>query len=157
MSQADIRDTTKLFRRPALAGLAGASAAAAVAGATALAAVTPDPMLAAIEQYKAAVQARAAVLDASQDYDTYPTNQEWDEAQDEVFHAERAAFYEMLDTTPTTIAGVLAALEVLGTDPYNEESMSAAAWAYNNSGGDECPVDRMMLEMAKVLRNGATS
>jgi hypothetical protein len=34
--------------------------------------------------------------------------------------------------------------------------MSAAAWAYNNSGGDECPVDPMMLEMAKVLRNGAT-
>jgi hypothetical protein len=65
----------------------------------------------------------------------------------------------MLDITPTTIAGIAAVLEVLGTDPYNEGDYSSAAWAYNNSSGDDdkCPVDRLMLAMAEMLRNGATS
>jgi hypothetical protein len=40
----------------------------------------------------------------------------------------------MLDTTPTTIAGIAAVPEVLGTDPYNEGDCSSAAWAYNNIG-----------------------
>jgi hypothetical protein len=155
MPQAEERSTTNLTRRSALVGLAGAAAAAGAI--PAIAAVgEPDPMLTAIEQYKAALQTRAAVLDAMADFDTYPTNQEWDKAQDEVFHAEHSAFYEMLDTIPTSIAGVVALLEVLGTDPYNEGSYSSAAWAYNNSGGDECPVDRLMLEMAAVLRKASS-
>jgi hypothetical protein len=61
----------------------------------------------------------------------------------------------MMDTTPTTIAGIVAVLEVLGADPYNEGSCSSAAWAYNGSE-DECPVDQLMLEMAAVLRQASS-
>jgi hypothetical protein len=46
-------------------------------------------------------------------------------------------------------------LEVLGTDPYDEGSYGAAAWAYNG-GEDECPVDRLMLAMAEVLRQASS-
>jgi hypothetical protein len=46
-------------------------------------------------------------------------------------------------------------LEVLGTDPYDEGSYGAAAWAYNGSE-DERPVDRLMLAMAEVLRQASS-
>jgi hypothetical protein len=77
---------------------------------------------------QATVQARATVLDAEQDYETYKTEREWEKAQKEAFGAEWHAFHKMLDTTPTTIAGIVAVLEVLGTDPYDEGSYGAAAW-----------------------------
>jgi hypothetical protein len=47
------------------------------------------------------------------------------------------AFYEMLDTTPTTIAGIAALLEVLRTDPYNKGGCSSATRTYNDSDGDD--------------------
>jgi hypothetical protein len=154
MSQATDNITTISTRRALLAG--APATVIAVAAGPVLAAITPDPMLASVEQYKAAVHARAAVLNAESDYEKYKTEREWEEAQRDVLHAEYVAFDEILDTTPTTIAGIVAVLEVLGTDPYNEGSMSAAAWAYNGCG-NECPVDRLMLELAALLRNGAAS
>jgi hypothetical protein len=156
MSQQNTTTSRRALLAGAPAAAAGALAAGTVANAVALGtarAAEVDPMLAAVEQYKATVQARATVLDAEQDYETYKTEREWEKAQKEAFGAGWDAFYEMLDTTPTTIAGIALVLEVLGTDPYNEGSMSSAAWAYNNSGGgDECPVDRLMLAMAAALR-----
>jgi hypothetical protein len=59
----------------------------------------------------------AAVLDAEADHGLYKTEQEWDKAQRDALSAEHVAFYDMLDTTPTTIAGIVAVLEVLATDP----------------------------------------
>jgi hypothetical protein len=122
---------------------AGPAAAVALSGGTALAAMTPDPIFAAIDEYKAAVQARQVALDRDEDKDRRGFDGEWD------------AFYEMLDTMPTTVAGVVAMLEVLGTDPYEGEEgdggLSAAGWAYND-GNEECPVDRLLLTMARTLR-----
>jgi hypothetical protein len=97
-------------------------------------------MLAAVVGYKAAVQARLI---------------EGTEPRSDVIHAEFDALDEMVDTIPTTVAGMVAVLEVLGTDPYNERGMSVAAWAYNGSE-NECPADQLLLAMAAVLRQASS-
>jgi hypothetical protein len=120
---------------------AGPAAAVALSAGTAVATMTPDPALAAIDRYKAAMEVRPLAIERDDDKDRKGFDAEWD------------AFYEMLDTTPTTVAGIIAMLEVLGSDPYREDSCSAASWAYNDHGGEnERPVDRLMLAMATTLR-----
>jgi hypothetical protein len=133
---------TSLTRRAALAG--APAIAVAVAGGTALAAA-PDPIFAAIAKYKAAVNARLVV-------DDHLRREDIDDDDRDDIDAEFDALGEMLDKTPTTVAGVVALLEVLGSDPYREGSYSSAAWAYHSASGFKCRVDRQMLEMAAVLR-----
>jgi hypothetical protein len=157
MSQAKSQNITS--RRALLAG-APAAAAGALAAGTAVNAVAVamarageiDPIFGAIAAYKEAVRAREAALERDDDKDRKGFDGEWE------------AFYEMLDTTPTTIAGVVAMLEVLGTSPYADadeegDNISVAGWAYNDAGGDECPVDQLLLAMAATLRasSGGTS
>jgi hypothetical protein len=114
MSQDAKRTTT---RRAVLAG--APAVAAAMAGGTALAAVTPDPIFAAIDRYKAAVEAWVVLIDTGTD-------------TTEAFAAQWEARGDLLHTLPTTIAGSAALLEVLGSDPYCDGSYSTASIAYNN-------------------------
>jgi hypothetical protein len=120
----------------------------------AIAAAKLDPAFAAIEQYKAAVRARQVVI-----YAKYETNREFDDASTEAFDAEFDALDDLLDTTPTTIAGIVALLEVLGTDPYGDGRESVLGWAFN--GPEDChsviAANQLMLKIAAVLRNGGLS
>jgi hypothetical protein len=143
MSKATDHTTT---RRALLAGAPAAAAGAlAVAGiantvAIGMSKAEGDPMLVAVARYKAAVQERLV----------------WgDEPPAEFIHAEFDALDEMVKTTPTTLVGIVAALEVLGSDPYRVGGMSAAAWSYNGNCEETAPVDRLMLAMAGVLRGRA--
>jgi hypothetical protein len=139
MSQGAKRTTT---RRAVLAG-APAVADDAMVGGTALAAVTADPIFAAIDRYKASVEAWVVLIDTGAD-------------TTEAAAAQWEARGDLLHTLPTTIAGSAALLEVLGSDPYCDGSYSTASIAYNNHDV-KCPVDRLMLAMAAVLRNGGRS
>jgi hypothetical protein len=148
MSQAEKpNNTNHLSRRRALAGLSVA-AAAGVAALPAGAAAEVDPIFAAIERYKAAVRARGVVLAA--EYDS-------DEDRD-ACDAEWEAFDGLFETTPTTIAGIAALLELLGTDPYSEAEFgpgeSVLGWAYNNGPGSplERAANRLMSTLAAALR-----
>jgi ABC-type glycerol-3-phosphate transport system substrate-binding protein len=156
--------TTRNTSRRALLAGAPAAAAGALAAGTAVNAVAVamakaaevDPMLAAVDRFKAAVEARIAILDAEEEIldAEEDLKGEWEKADTKSFKAEWNAFHEMLDTTPTSIAGIVAVLDVLGNDPYDVGNRSAASWAY---GGSEvkCPLDRLMLEMAEMLRGQA--
>jgi hypothetical protein len=146
MSQTEKPTTTYLSRRSALAGLS----VAAVAGVAALpaAAAEVEPIFAAIERYKAAVRARAVVLAA-----------EFDSDEDrDACDAEWEAFDGLFETPTTSIAGIAALLEMLGTDPYSEAECgpgeSVLGWAYNNGPGSplERAANRLMFTLAAALR-----
>jgi hypothetical protein len=136
---------TSLTRRAALTG--APAVAVAMAGSTALAAVPPDPIFAAIDGYKAAVHARDVALNAP-----YVPGHEHEQDTFIAGRAEWDAFYAMFEITPTTIAGIAALLEVLGTYPYGQNSYSVLAWAYNNAN-KTCPADQLILRMAAMLRS----
>jgi hypothetical protein len=80
---------------------------------------------------------------------------EKDDAFDEARADEDDTHAAMLAATPTTLAGVAAVLDVFGRDPYDEDSYSVLAWAYNN-GDEECPVavamNELMGRLATTLR-----
>jgi hypothetical protein len=110
--------------------LAGAPAAALVAGAAtsglAAALANPsgvDPVFAAIAEYKAAVQARSIVLDNVDNEEAYPSERAWDQAQGQASDREQDAINAILESEPTTIAGIAAVLEILGTDLYTDDDM----------------------------------
>lgn len=111
-------------RRAVLAGIAVVPSLAAPA----LALSGPDPIFAAIEKYRAAVEARRTALLRSPSFtDESPfahlskdapeyilAEQESDAACDREF----AALDELIATRPTTAVGMAALLEMLGADPY---------------------------------------
>jgi hypothetical protein len=94
---------SKINRRSALTALAALPALAAPA---AVIAAAPDPIFAAIEEHRAANLrlATAMQLDASRpaDFDG-PEAASWDEVND--------AQMQLVDVTPTTVAGVVALLQ----------------------------------------------
>jgi hypothetical protein len=156
MSQAENATTmSRLSRRSALAGLAGA-AVARVAVLSAGAGEV-DPIFAVIEEYKSAVRARSAALDAE-----YDSDEDHDEATGEALDAEWEAFSGLFETTPTSIAGIAALLELFGTDPYDSEAEfgpgdSVLGWAYNNGPGSpsERAANQLMSTLAGTLRTMA--
>jgi hypothetical protein len=155
MSQAEnANNTSRLSRRTALVGIAGAAAAA---GAIPAIATEPDPIFAAIDEYRAALHARDVAMNLP-----FIDGVEHEEDTGEACHAEWEAFDALLETAPTTIAGVAAVLDILSQDPYDEGSYSSLAWAYNN-GDPECPravaTNHLMANMAATLRtmNGGPS
>jgi hypothetical protein len=152
MSQAENANImSRLSRRSALAGLS----VAAVAGVAALpaGAAEVDPIFAAIEQYKAAVRERAVVLAAEDACDA-----EWNDEDRDACDAEWEAFDGLFETPTTSIAGIAALLELLGTDPYSEAECgsgeSVLGWAYNNGPGSplERAANRLMSTLAGALR-----
>jgi hypothetical protein len=137
-------------RRALLAGAPAVAATALTGGslanglATALAAPSnADPVLAALAEYKAAVRATGAELEEFGEPTVETFNEEWD------------AFGRLFETTPTSIAGVAALLELLGTD--EEGSGSPLAWAHNSGAGIDSPealaADELMLRLAETLRS----
>jgi hypothetical protein len=145
-----------------LGGLAATTksgeASPAIAGAKA---AEVDPIFAAIAAYKEALRERSEVLDAEDDEEVFPTYEEWDEAQDDARDAEFEAHGALFDTTPTTIAGVAALLELLATDPYRDEcgdpGPTVLGWAYND--GDESSIakaaNQQLFTLAAALRTAA--
>jgi hypothetical protein len=100
-------------RRAALCALAGASALA-IPTISAIADGFSDPIFVAIERHKAAFKAREATSFALDDLMNNPEGREvsqaeWD-AYDRARATEDAAFDELLTGTPTTAAGMRAAL-----------------------------------------------
>jgi len=132
MSQAENPNTTKLSRRSALAGLSLAAAttvaAGAVANTIAVLGVGPaDPIFSVIENYKRALVSRKIALEATWDggnpaFEGLPSDApaclEAEDVHDEALDREWEAFDALFTTSPTTIAGVAALLELLVTDPY---------------------------------------
>jgi hypothetical protein len=127
MSQAENRNTTNPTRRAVLAGApaVAALAAGAATGGIANALASPsnaDPVFAAIAEYKAAVQARSIVLDNVDNEEAYPSERAWDQAQGLASDREQDAINAILESEPTTIAGIAAVLKILATDPYEDEA-----------------------------------
>jgi hypothetical protein len=165
MSQADETTTSRrslLARAVAVAALTGAAGAnmAAIALTTGA-----DPILAVIDQYWAAVGLRTVTAMETWDGGGHPefahlpkSHPFWQEKDDvfyEAFDAEWEAHDALFETPPTTIAGVAALLEVLGTDPYHnpdsgfEKGESVLEWA---QGRDRESVNRFMSTLAAALR-----
>jgi hypothetical protein len=96
MSQDTDANTTKLSRRAALAGLTGVAAAA---GAIPAIGGEADPIFAAIAAHRTAANAYAA--DDAEDIDG-------------LMWAAQEALENLLETTPTTLPGVVALLRHLG-------------------------------------------
>jgi hypothetical protein len=122
MSEADNRNTTKVSRRGALAGLAGAAAAGMAALPAGAAAV--DPIFAVIAEHRAVFR---TLMDALQKNDRAAGDFD-----------EDAAIRIVLTAQPTTIEGVAALLhhvgqhECLGMDSEYEEDRETVLTTWNN-------------------------
>jgi hypothetical protein len=115
MSKADISTTPILPRRAVLAGMASA---AVIPTAALGAAPSSDPIYAAIERHKAAmapydaaVAIRGAFRDA--DDDTGEEVERMDEAVYAAWESCTQAALDLINTQPTTLAGILAAIRVV--------------------------------------------
>jgi hypothetical protein len=114
--------TTIPSRRALLAG-APAVAAAALAGGTAANAVAigmakadeVDPIFAAIEAHRATVDLILAIEDRSNNEDLDEVGEEIDDQMDAAIDTVIEADLVLLSTSPTTVAGVVAALEYAGS------------------------------------------
>jgi hypothetical protein len=164
MSQADETTTS---RRTLLTSAVAAAALTGAAGANVAAiALTSerDPILTAIDQYWTAVRRRRVTEMETWDYGghpefahlprSHPFWQEKDIAFNEAFDGEWEAHDALFETSPTTVAGVAALLEVLGTDPYHDPNSgrqkgeSVLEWAQ----GDRERVNQLMSTLAAALR-----
>jgi hypothetical protein len=83
--------------------------------------------------------ALSIVLDNEEEYES---DRAWDQAQGQAFDAEQEAIDAILESTPTTIAGVVAVLEILGVNLYADEDDYTAAAA-----------NELMLRLAETLRS----
>jgi hypothetical protein len=106
MSQAGKPNTTNPSRRTALAGLFTAAAGAAALPAFAGTGVEPDPIYAAIERHRAAWHEFNSRCSALNDAGTPESLAE----ERRLMDAHQQAADDMVDTTPTTIAGVITLL-----------------------------------------------
>jgi hypothetical protein len=161
MSQADQTTTSRrtlLTRAVAVSALAGGAGAnvAAIALTT-----ERDPILRAIDQYWTAVRLRRATEIETWDYDAHPDAhlpkshpfwQEKDVAFDEAFDGEWEAHDALFETTPTTVAGVAALLELLGTDPYHDPNSGRKKGESVLEWADRERVNQFMSTLAAALR-----
>jgi hypothetical protein len=161
MTQADNRDTTKVSRRSALAGLAGASAAAAVTGGTALARPDPaidDPAIRAADEYHRAWKTYNQAYERS-----CSKGSDWE--KDDVAYAEvetahnavNSATDALFDVTPTTILGAVALLEAIAFYDDREADCSALEWWVHGGDATTRAANDTLLEIAAVLRKGVPS
>jgi hypothetical protein len=164
MSQAD--QTTTSRRTLLTSAVAGAALAGAAGVNMAAIALTtgPDPILGIIDRYWTAVRRRRVTEMETWDYGGHPEFahipkdhpfwQEKDGVFQEAFDGEWEAHDALFETTPTTVAGVAALLEVLGTDPYHDPNSdrkmgeSVLEWAQ----GDRERVNQFMSTLAGALR-----
>jgi hypothetical protein len=103
-------------RRAALYALTGASALA-IPAINALAAATPDPVFPAIQRHQAACKAVAVWLPAIDEVAVARKGHEVSQADREAFERTMAfedqSFLELLATSPTSLAGMRAAIEYM--------------------------------------------
>jgi hypothetical protein len=162
MSQAD--QTTTSRRTLLTIAVAGAAlAGAAGVNVVAIAVTTgPDPILRAIDQYWAAVRLRRATETETWDYGGHPelahlpkSHPFWlekDAAFHEAFDGEWEAHDALFETTPTTVAGVAALLELLGTDPYRDPNSGRKRGESVLEWADRERVNQCMSTLAAALR-----
>jgi hypothetical protein len=172
MTKATERSTTNLTRRAALAGAPAAVAAAMVAGAAvnaiavAVGSASEDHIFACIKEYEAAVCARRIALEATWDgyagpeLEAHLTENKhqayWEaaeEAHDEAFAREWDTFDALFVTLPTTVGGVAALLDKLGTSPYAPDDPSDESvfeWAIGNQREN---ANHLLRTLATALRN----
>jgi hypothetical protein len=155
----------------AAAALAGGAVANAVA-VSMVKAGEGDPIFAVIDQYRAAVRWRMVTMWKTWDFaseDDHPEFADrydpyWEEQEkiyDAAFAGEWAAFDAVFETIPTSVAGVAAVLEVLGTNPYDgstkaDSVLVMAQGRYSSSYGykpDDERANRYMTALAAELRN----
>jgi hypothetical protein len=109
MSQADHRDTTKLSRRAALAGLSVAASPLAASAASALQRAGVDPIFAVMAEHREANLAlRDACLANDLDMEECPI-------MARAYERQLAAELPLFTTAPTTVLGVAALLEYLAS------------------------------------------
>jgi hypothetical protein len=162
MSQADQTTTSRrtlLTRAVAGAALAGGAGVniAAIAVTTG-----PDPILGAIDRYWTAVRRRRVTEMETWDYGGHPELahlpkdhpfwREKDEIFQEAFDGEWEAHDALFETTPTTVAGVAALLEVLGTDPYHDPNSGRKRGESVLEWADRGRVNQFMSTLAAALR-----
>jgi hypothetical protein len=119
MSQAINRDTTKLSRRTALAGLAGAAAG----GITPAIGAEPDPIFALIAEHCAAVDAHCRAVHIQGEMVDHGPDKDprYDAAKAIAIEAASAmydAHWDVLTVQPTTLRGVAALLAHVGQDEW---------------------------------------
>jgi hypothetical protein len=128
--------------------------------------VSEDPIFACIREYEAAVCARGIALEATWDGYVGPELEAhltenrhhpyWEaaeEAHDEAFAREWDTFDALFVTVPTTIGGVAALLERLGTSPYTQDDPSDESvfeWAIGNQREN---ANQLLRTLATALRN----
>jgi hypothetical protein len=116
MSKADQPTTPILSRRAALAGVMSAAALpVAVALPVPAMAVKTDPIFAAIERHKAAAAIWDAAVSIRGDSDESDRDEtlRLDVAVDEAWEPCVQAGLDLLDTEPTTLAGIVAAIQYM--------------------------------------------
>jgi hypothetical protein len=156
-----------------LAGIPTVAAAGLAVGPVANIAIaeahTPevDPVFAAIDAYKAAVQARSIVLDDEDNEEAYPNERAWARADRQAHDDEWGTHAAILDSEPTTIAGIAAVLEILGTNLYagsdirlgvrhagDEPGDTTLGLAYGSVGGYRAAAaNALMLRLAATMRS----
>jgi hypothetical protein len=121
-----MKTDTNLSRRRLLARIPAVVATMAPAAASALSGLPTgdDPIFAAIEEHKRLNMLFGASFDGSQE--------ETDEAGD----AETAAFWELFETEPTTVAGLIVLFEYLGSSRYGD-GYSFLNWAFQTWGYED--------------------
>jgi len=121
MTKANDNSTTSLSRRDAVnLMVGGAAGASGLVGSVACAEIAPDPMFAAIEAHRSA----AATMNAC------PSDIS-DEEFDRLGDICREGWDRILDTTPTTTAGLLAFIQYVGTD--GDEHLSEEEYEYEGA------------------------
>jgi hypothetical protein len=112
MSQAENHNKlSRLSRRAALAGLAGTMAVPAAAGTLGASRpdASPDPIFAAIAEHRKAIAAYEVQFEVDEDNTKPALNDQW------------AAMWEMLETEPTTLLGIVALLDHLSERVYSDD------------------------------------
>jgi hypothetical protein len=82
----------------------------------------------------------------------HPFWQEKDVVFQEAFDGEWEAHDALFETTPTTVAGVAALLEVLGTDPYHDPNSGRKRGESVLEWADRGRVNQFMSTLAAALR-----
>src|SRR5579864_2069349 len=111
MSKANISTTPIRSRRAVLAGIAASTAMPSAL----LAMAAPDPIYAAIERHKAAGAAWDEVVSVRANYDEADDDetQRLQDAAAEAWEPCEQAAIDLLNTAPTTLAGIVTAIQYI--------------------------------------------
>jgi hypothetical protein len=128
MSQANRPNTPILSRRVALAGIASTVALPTAAGIPTTAAATADPIFAAIERHKQTAAVWDVAVDVRSNFNDLDmsTDEQWeqrdelDDAVEDAWAPCEQAGIDLVNTEPTTQAGIIAAIAYIRIQMLND-------------------------------------